>query len=118
MLGAFGMKNVYLATYFGRLKRYVGGAYRMYTNYDGSNGKFGNTYVKATSSDDSKLTVYSSLQGNDENKVHIILINRSATAQTANISVSGIQSYTNASVYAMLKTQEEISLLQLQSRIS
>lgn len=106
LLGAFGKNNVYLSTYFGRLMGYPAGAFKLFRNYDGNNARYGNTSVTSQSVDNSKITAYASIKDTDEEKLHIILINRSSTSETASLSMTngtGIN-YSTAEVYAMEST--------------
>ena len=103
ILGAFGKNNVYLATYFGRLMGFSAGAFKMFRNYNGANGRFGNTSVAGQSSDNSKVTVYPAISGTNDTRLNVLLINRSATAEQITLSVtagSGV-AYRSAEVYAM-----------------
>lgn len=103
VLGAFGKNDVYSSNYFGRVYGYLAGAFRIYRNYDGNNGKFGNTSVGSTSSNNSLVTAYGSIQNDSEGNLHIVLINRSTSAQNVNVSASTQQAnYTQAAVYALL----------------
>ena len=101
ILGAFGKNNVYLGTYFGRLMGFTAGAFKIFRNYDGANAHFSSTSVAAQSSDNSKVTAYSAIQGTDDTKVNVVLINRSATAEQVGISLTSGTTYQQAEVYAM-----------------
>lgn len=54
VLGVLGREGVYLATYWGKgagvgqLPPYIASAFRMYRNYDGKGGRFGDTAVQAS----------------------------------------------------------------------
>ncbi len=100
MLGAFGMKDVYLATYFGRLTGNLSGAFRMYTNYDGNNNRFGGTGVSSSSSDNSLVTAYASLDNNTEKTMHVMLINRSESQQDISLLIDApIAKYQSAEIF-------------------
>ena len=103
ILGAFGKNNVYIGNYFGRLMGFTSGAFKIFRNYNGANGGFGNTSVAAQSSDNSKVTTYAAISGTNETKLNVVLINRSAIAEQINLSLTagaGIL-YKSAEVYAM-----------------
>jgi hypothetical protein len=50
-------------------------AFKMFRNYDGAGGEFGNSGLTATSADQSKLSVYSALRTTD-NVVTVVVINK------------------------------------------
>ena len=60
MLGIFAREGVDLATLWDPPKADQPGAYalRMYRNYDGHGGSFGDTWARATSTDQDKVAVY------------------------------------------------------------
>jgi Glycoside hydrolase family 44/Cell wall binding domain 2 (CWB2) len=72
-------------------------AFRIYRNYDGQGGRFGDTSVKATSSDQSQLAVYAAQRSSDA-AVTIVVINKTGTALTSTLSLAGT-SASAASVY-------------------
>jgi len=76
VLGIFGKYGVYLATRWGDSGTYAKSAYNIYLNYDGKGSKYGDTCVKAETTDVENLPVYSAIHGESDNKLHIIIINR------------------------------------------
>jgi hypothetical protein len=74
-LGIFGRENLYLATYWNSVKPRSPAwfAFRMYRNYDGSGGHFGDTSVRATSS--SPATV-SSFASREPGWIDVMLVNK------------------------------------------
>lgn len=103
MLGAFGEKNVYMANYFGRVHGYLAGAFKIYTNYDNNNRRYADIGVEATSSNDSLVSVYASINNNVEDTMHVILINRSNSVQNVNINLNTeLAQYSSSKVYALL----------------
>jgi mannan endo-1,4-beta-mannosidase len=100
-LGIFGKYGVYTAnlwmTEFGA---YTLAAFRLYRNYDGKGGVYGDTNVKAATSDVEKMTVYASLDSADKNALHLILINKElGNTETARISLLSKQQYKKAEVW-------------------
>lgn len=103
MLGAFGKKNVYMANYFGRVHGYLAGAFKIFTNYDNNNSRYADISVEASSSDNSLVSVYASIDEDTEGTMHIILINRSNSTQNVNINLNTqFAQYESSSVYALL----------------
>ncbi len=101
MLGAFGKYGVYMAQYFGTLQGFTAGAFKLFRNYDGGGSEWGNTGVAAGSADNSKITAYAAINGNSDSVVHILLINRSAAAQTAAVQLNAGTGFSTAQVWEM-----------------
>ena len=101
MLGAFGRNNIYLANYFGVLDGFTAGAFKIYRNYDGANSAYGNTGVLANSTDNSKVTAYASITGSNDSTLHLVLINRTTTAQTATVAATASSFYNTGSAWVM-----------------
>lgn len=103
MLGAFGEKNVYMANYFGRVHGYLAGAFKIFTNYDNNNSRYADIGVGATSSNNSLVSVYASIDNDTEDIMHIVLINRSNSAQNVSINLNTeFAQYESSSIYALL----------------
>jgi hypothetical protein len=64
VLGVLGREGVYLATYWGKgaavepLPPYVAAAFKLYRNYDGKGGKFGDTAVQASVANADSASVF------------------------------------------------------------
>jgi hypothetical protein len=98
MLGIFGKYGVYCSTLWASMDEYSAAAYRLYRNYDGAKSTFGNTRVKASTSDSVNSSIYASLQGND---LHIILINKKLTdGLTAAITLTAPIEYISGRAWA------------------
>jgi hypothetical protein len=66
----------------------VADAFRLYRNYDGRHGEFGDVSVKATSGDQSRLAVYAAQRSSDS-KVTIAVVNKEPTSQSSTLAVDG-----------------------------
>lgn len=88
VLGIFGREGLDLATIWDGPSASEPGAYafRMYLNYDGQGSTFGDTRVRAVSTDQATLSVYAAERSTD-GAITIIVINKSFVAQN-NISLS------------------------------
>jgi mannan endo-1,4-beta-mannosidase len=87
-LGIFGKQGLHAANYFFTVDDYIASAFRIYRNYDGANGTYGDTSVACMTSDIENSSSYASLdkQGN----LHIIFINKSAGRPiNAQIAIGG-----------------------------
>jgi len=66
------------------------------TNYDGKGGKFGDTSVKCETSDIEVSSAYASIVGEDDSKLHIILLNKNYDQPTTfNFSIGQQQELHN-----------------------
>lgn len=104
-LGIFGSFGVFAATFWPTNLKYpfVVAAFKMYRDYDGQLGSFGDISIPASSSDIAKVATYVSQDSSRSNRYVIVAINRSPTAQDVNFSglaLSGV-----ARVYRIEGTQ-------------
>jgi hypothetical protein len=63
-------------------------AFRMYRDYDGAGSRYGDTWVRATSSDQDRLAVYASQRTND-GAVTVMVVNKTGTALSSPVALSG-----------------------------
>ena len=101
VLGIFGREGLYAATLW-RLDSnndFIYGGFDAYRNYNGSNGSFGNTSIRATNSDAVNTSVYASVDSGNAARMVIVAINKNATAQTAGIAVTHTTQFHTAQVY-------------------
>jgi mannan endo-1,4-beta-mannosidase len=97
VLGIYGKYGVYQASMWKtEYGMYHSAAYKLYRNYDGAMSTYGNTMVYCESSDVPNVTCYASINGSDDSTLHIILLNKAATAQTASVNITTGQTYTSA----------------------
>jgi hypothetical protein len=73
-------------------------AFRMYRNYDGRGGRFGETSVAAASADQGKLSIYASLDAADRS-LKIMVINKTDTPLDSSVSIQGFTSATMAETF-------------------
>lgn len=108
VLGIFGKYGVYMADYWMvELGAYTLAGFRLYRNYDGENGKYGDTNVEADTSDVEKLTTYASIEGKNETKLHVILINKELTnTTTARVTIISKQMYKTGKTYGFDKSSD------------
>jgi hypothetical protein len=100
-LGVFGREGLDLANIWDPPTRFQPGAYafRMYLNYNGVGGKFGDVSVSAASGDQDKVSVYAAKRTSD-NALTIMVINKDPNNEyTSPISLAGFNPGTNAKVY-------------------
>ena len=108
-LGIFAENGVYFATIWSfDENEYQLAAINMFTNYDGAGNGFGNTLVKSEY-DNEDISVYSSIEDDNENIVKIIVTNRSVHEETpVRITLSSDNKYSDAEVYSLYGDSSEI----------
>jgi hypothetical protein len=103
VLGIFGREGLFAATHW-RLSNandFIYGAFDMFRNYDGANGSFGDTSIRATNTDVANASVYASVDSGNANRLLIVAINKADTAQTAGIAVTHATQFHTARVYTL-----------------
>src|SRR3712207_3963331 len=88
ILGIFGREGLDLATLWAPPSAGQPGAYafRMYRNYDGAGGRFGETAVRATSADQEKLSVYAAERVAD-GALTVMVVNKSGTELSSTVNL-------------------------------
>src|SRR6185295_11492450 len=99
VLGIFGRYGLYMATHWGSDPTYLAAAYKLYRNYDGNHSTYGDTHVRATTSDIEKSSVYAALNA-DGSELHIILLNKTfSDSLQGTFNIAGNVSYTSGDVW-------------------
>ncbi|MCK6553443.1 hypothetical protein L6Q96_02485 [Candidatus Binatia bacterium] len=100
VLGIFGREGLDLATLWDPPTRYQPGAFafRMYRNYDGTGGAFGDIGVRAGSGDQGQLAVYAAERSGD-GSLTVMVVNKTAQSLTAALTVAGFVPGGAARVY-------------------
>ena len=111
-LGIFAENDVYFATIWSfDHNEYQLAAINMFTNYDGLGNGFGDTLVKSEENNEN-ISVYSSVDSEDESVVKIIVTNRNINDETpVTINLSSEEIYGNAEVYSLFGDTPEIRQL-------
>jgi glycosyl hydrolase family 44 len=104
-LGVFGQQGLFAATFWSLYgdsqSQFASGGFKMYLNYDGSGGKFGDTSVNAATSDISQSAIYSSVDSTNPNRMVVVAINRTGSALTTGIAVTHDRVFDHAEVYQL-----------------
>jgi hypothetical protein len=100
VLGIFGRERLDLATLWDPPAPADPGAFafRMYRNYDGQGGAFGDTSVGASSADQGQLAVYAALRSSD-GALTLMIVNKSAASLTSQVNLAGFASSGTAQLY-------------------
>ncbi len=114
VLGIFGREGLYVGNYWGNgagvgpLPKYIAAAFKLFRNFDGKGGAFGDTAVKATF-DPEKASVYAATDSKVPGRLTVVVINKDQRASyTAAIKVSGGASCTKAKAYRFDGTSAEV----------
>lgn len=100
VLGIFGREGLDLATLWSPPAPTDPGAYafRMYLDYDGAGGRFGDTSLTAGSADPDQVSVFAARRSGD-GALTLMVVNKSTQEVTAPLSVTGIADDASAQVY-------------------
>ena len=101
LLGAFGREGLDLATLWGSKTIQpafpVAYAFKMYRNYDGQGGAFGETSISAASDNQDQLSVYAAERS--DSALTLMVINKTANDLSSNISLNNFQPDSAAQVW-------------------
>jgi hypothetical protein len=103
VLGIFGRYGVHAAAMWplNENESYTYGAFEMYRNYNGKGASFGDTEVKATTTDKVNTSVYASIDKAHQHHIVMVAINKSLSPITATIDLRGGGSYGAAKTYTL-----------------
>ncbi len=103
VLGIFGRQGVFAASEWplGSDESFIGGGFQMFRNYDGQNGKFGDTSVFAQTNNDAASSIYASLDSQNPNRMVLVAINKTDHAISALMNVQHGLSYALADIYRL-----------------
>jgi uncharacterized protein (TIGR03437 family) len=99
ILGIFGREGLDLATLWGPSKATdpLAFAYKMYRNYDGIGGTFGETSVQASSANQSQLAVYAATRS--DLNLTAVVINKTNSDLTSTLSLANFAAGASAKVW-------------------
>lgn len=100
ILGIFGREGLDMAALWSPPTLHQPGAYafRMYLNYDGAGGDFGDVSVSASSANQGKLAIYGALRTND-GALTLMVINKTGDVQTSDVTLTGFNAQSAAEVW-------------------
>jgi hypothetical protein len=115
VLGVFGREGMYLADYWGNgpgngdLPAYIAAAFRLYRNYDGKGGTYGDTAVKTKAPDVTKTSVFAATDSKRPKLLTVLVINKDQRARyAARVAIAGGAKYGAAQVFRLDKTSPQI----------
>ena len=100
VLGIFGREGLDLATLWGPPAADQPGAFafRMYLNYDGKGGRYGDVWVDSQSTDQSQLAVYGA-QRTEDGMLTLMIVNKATTDLNSTLTIQGVRSGASADVF-------------------
>ncbi len=114
VLGIFGREGVFAANLH-RLglknQAFVHAGFKLYRSYDGANGTFGDTSVKAWASDASKSSVYASVDAGKPDRMVVVAINKTSGALRAKIAITHTVAFAKAEVWRLTGAKPAITRL-------
>jgi hypothetical protein len=109
VLGIFGKYGVYAANIWGG-GSYTASGFNLYQNYDGKGSKYGDTNVECNTSDVVNSSIYASIVGSSDNKLHIMVMNKSYDSPVNfNFTINSKSSYKTGSVWGFDSTSSTIT---------
>jgi mannan endo-1,4-beta-mannosidase len=100
VLGIYGKYGVFAACFYSEtIKDYIFPAFHIYLDYDGKGSAFGDLSLATNAPDAASYSVYAAKESGT-GRIHIIAINKTATAEVANVSLANTSRIvTSAEVY-------------------
>lgn len=100
VLGIFAREGLDMATRWGppAAGDELADAWRLYRNYDGQGSKFGGTWVRSSSADQSKLAVYGA-QRSADGAVTAMVVNKSASDLSSSLDLAGFEPLPSAHAF-------------------
>jgi Glycoside hydrolase family 44 len=111
-LGVYGQQGVFSANWWpdgAANDNFTNSAFNMYLNYDGKGSKFGNNSILAATNNIASTAVYASQDAGNPNRMVVVMINRTNSAVTTNLSISNSQSLSLADAYQLAGSSATIS---------
>lgn len=110
VLGIFGRYDIFAAMHWlTGSSDYISSGYRLYRNYDGAGGSFGDTSVFAGTSDKVNSSVYASVTGPADSSLHIVVINKSTTSSlSGTFSITAGTNYPACKIWGMNKNSTSL----------
>jgi len=110
VLGIFARENIFAATLWklgSTQHSFIYGGFEMFRNYDGSNGSFGDTSIKADNTNVANASVYASVDAANPNRVVLVCINKTGSTQTAGIQVTHTVRFNTAEIYTLTSASSQ-----------
>jgi Glycoside hydrolase family 44 len=105
VLGIFGEQNVFGATFWSLYSdadsKFVEGAFKMFQNFNGTGGAFGDTSVASATDNLAQTSIHASIDSTNPNRIVIVAINRTGSPVSTGIAVTHDRVFDHAEVYQL-----------------
>ncbi len=109
VLGIFGKYGVLLACYWGDLNAYNKAAFKLYRNYDGKDGSFGDTAVSAATEDVVQTSCYAATDSKNPGELWVVVLNKNQKDSLhGKFKFKGREAYSSYEAYSFGKDSPEI----------
>lgn len=115
VLGILGREGVTLANYWGNgpgigdLPPYIGAAFKLYRNYDGKGGRFGDTALGATTANLESATIYAASDSKRPGSLTVLIINKDQQKNyRAKVRLDTQTQYSRAEAYQVDSSKAEV----------
>ena len=117
LLGVLGREGMAIANYWGNgpgngnLPKYIAAAFKLYRNYDGKGGTYGDTAVVATPADNAKASLFAAKDSKHPGQLTIVVVNKELrTAYSGKINIKS-GTYTKAQVFTLDGSSTDVHAL-------
>jgi len=103
VLGIFGREGVFAANEWALASNetFIQAGFRMFRNFDGANGSFGDVSVKATTDDIAGSSVYASLNSANANEMIVVALNKTSSALPVVMQLGSVLPGATTSIYQL-----------------
>lgn len=108
VLGICAREEVYAANLHVAPVDLLAQAFKLYRNIDGYHNGFGDTFIPSQNPDSTSFSIYSSLNSEDDQFLHLIVINKKNREVSASVEIEGTEEYLSGIVYGLTEGETEI----------
>jgi hypothetical protein len=108
-LGIFGREGLYAATLWPLESNnsFIAGGFEIFRNFDGANGSFGDTSIRANNTDIANTSVYASVDAGSGSRMVVVVINKAGAPKTAAIAITHTGQFQTARVYQLTSANSQ-----------
>ncbi|MCA9520400.1 MAG: endoglucanase A, partial [Myxococcales bacterium] len=113
VLGIFGREGVFAATLWPLDDKlaFIHAAFKLFLDFDGAGGRFGDTSVEALTNDDAKSSVYASVDAADPGRMVLVLLNKTNGVLDAALTIQHSLAFTQAALFRVSGSSPAIQTL-------
>src|SRR5690606_13894591 len=98
VLGILGREGLYMATLWSQPGKFTKASFRIFRDYNGNGGTFGDLALPVAAGDPAALSVFAALDSKDATKLHIVAINKTNAVRSTRFALPG-GGFTGATVH-------------------